>query len=232
MRIRTRHKLFKLLILLAVVNYLVFLYDVLLNESEFFVYVMIGFLAILFFVLLLYIGVKPDLDDEPELLETVTAEPEADEMEDSLFAAPAEEEPPMAEPTPEPILEEAPEVVEIPKPHANVDAANMRGPHHYRCPFCSHVFGVEATHLRNRRELRVSCPYCANHIRIPAKPKVVVGEVPRGRVEDKDRVAYSCSNCGEVLRITAPQSSIRRRLIVQACSHCGSTRLTRAEVTA
>ncbi len=221
MRIRTRHTLFKVLIAAAVLAYLAFLYDIILNDSAWFIYVMGAFVVLILLTLLLYIGVKPDVEPGDILAaETVEAEPEAEEL--------PEPEPQVELPPPTP--DEAVEVVEIPKPHAQVDPSRIRGPHHYRCPYCSHVFSMEATHLDRRRELRVSCPYCSNHIRIPAAARIVVGEVPHGWVPDTDRMAYQCQNCGEVMRFSAPASGIKRRLNVQTCPHCGSGRLGRAVV--
>ena len=123
-------------------------------------------------------------------------------------------------------------VIEIPKPRAQLTGASMHGPHHYRCPFCSHVFSFEATHLKERKDVGAACPYCSNHLRIPARPHVVVGPIPRGALMASDRVAFACGNCGEVLRFTAPGSSIQRYLRLDACPHCGSTRLSRAELPA
>lgn len=224
MRIRTRHKLFKILITLAVLNYLLFLYDVLFNNSELFIWVMIGFVVLILLTLLLYIGVKPELEPGDVVArETVEAEPEAQEIPEMPEPQPA---------LPPPTPDEAVQVVEIPKPHAQVDPSRIRGPHHYRCPFCSHVFSMEATHLQRRQELRITCPYCANHVRVPAAARIVVGEVPRGWVPDTDRVAYQCQNCAEVLRFSAPASGIKRHLQIQTCPHCGSSRLGRAVVGA
>lgn len=223
MRIRTRHTLFKVLIALGVLTYLVFLYDILLNDSAWFVYVMGAFVVLILLTLLLYLGVKPDVEPGDIMAaETVEAEPEADELPETE----AEPQPQLPPPTPD----EAVEVVEIPKQREHVDPSRIRGPHHYRCPFCSRVFSMEATHLDRRRDLRVSCPYCANHIRIPSAARIVVGDVPRGWVPDSDQIAFHCQNCGEVMRFSAPASGIRRRLNVQTCPHCGSGRLGRAVV--
>jgi predicted nucleic acid-binding Zn-ribbon protein len=59
----------------------------------------------------------------------------------------------------------------------------------------------------------------------------VVGAIPRGRVADKDRAAYRCANCGEVIRVSAPASTARR-MVMQGCANCGSSRLDRAAISA
>jgi transcription elongation factor Elf1 len=224
-RIRTRHKLLKLLIALAVVNYVVFLFDILFNASDLFIWVMLGFVVLIILTLLLYLGVKPTLEEG----DIVAADEVLAEAEEPVPAFPPEV--PAPDPLPPPTRDEVVEVVEIPRRRPEVSAASMRGPHHYRCPFCSHVFSMEATHLKNRRDIRMSCPYCSNHVRIPPRARIVVGAIPRGRVADKDRAAYRCAKCGEVRRVSAPASTARR-MVMQGCANCGSSRLDRAAISA
>jgi len=136
-----------------------------------------------------------------------------------------------AEAAPEPVpmlAEEAVELEEVPKRRPLV-AADVQGPQAFRCPFCSQVFGLEATHLDRSNDFRMNCPYCANNIRVPRAPKVAAGDlqgVKDARLED--RVLYACSNCGEVLRFTAPGSRLERALSVSTCPNCRSPSLVLA----
>jgi DNA-directed RNA polymerase subunit RPC12/RpoP len=231
-RIRTRHSLFKALIVVGVVTYLVFLYDILLNESAWFIYVMIAFLALIVLALVLYLGRKPDVAEETEAEYAVEALPE-EPAEEAVEAEPVpwpgyEAEP---APAPEPEPDETVEIVEeIPKPRTPVPATAIHGPHHYRCPFCSRVFSMEATHLTGRMELRLSCPFCRNRIRVPSQPRMVVGHVPSMPATQHEQAAFTCNECGEVLRFTAAASAIQRMLHVQNCPNCGNARLSRAVV--
>lgn len=206
MRIRTRHKLFKIIIAVAIIVFLVSLYDMFLNEAEWQIYILLTYLVLAFFALVLYIGHKPDLNvEEPIITEQIAAR--------GIDEAP----PPVPQ-----VEEEAIEVTEVPKPRAYA-AGPVQGPHAFRCPFCSQVFGLEATHLRRSNDFRIACPYCANNIRIPRAPKVAAGDVGVVRhARESEQVLFTCTTCGEVLRFTAPRSRLERALHVNTCPNCRS----------
>lgn len=191
MKIRTRYTLFKILLGLAVFTFLVSLWDIFGNQSDLFEEIMIGYVVLAVLALVLYIGHKPDLDEEPVVL-----------------AAP--------EPVPEQDV-----VGEVGAP-----ALDVKGPHHFRCPFCSNIFALELTHLQKRHETRMDCPFCANTIRIPARPKLSPGEpVAMGSVSAMEQAVFVCANCGEVLRYSAPGQRAEDRARVHTCPHCGSDRV-------
>lgn len=219
MRIRTRYKLFKIVILLAVVVFVVSLYDMFIAPSEqktdLQAYVLIAYAVLILVGLVLYIGRKPKLtQDEPIIAEELAAVPEG------------------VEPEPLPTLEEqeeAVEIVEVPKPRQTVSSAGLGGPSTFRCPFCSNLFALEATHVHRDADVRMTCPYCTNRIRIPRRPKVARGKTKGLRhVAPSDQVLYACNNCGEVLRFSAPGSQMERALLVQTCPNCKSRQMTLA----
>ena len=200
MRIRTRYKLFKIIAALAVVVFVASLYDMFQNASEWFVPIMVAYVVLALGALLLYIGYKPDLDEE--------------EGEPVLSG-------PVVVAAPEPIA--AQDVVEeVPRPR-NV---NVAGAHHFRCPFCSNVFALELTHLRKEHELRMDCPFCANTIRIPRNPKLSPGQaVDLTAIGPSEQALFVCEACGEFLRYTAPGQRAEDRARVHTCPHCGSERV-------
>lgn len=208
MRIRTRYKWFRILILAAILAFLFSLYDIFANDSHLFIPVMGAYLVLFVAGLLLYLGHKPILDEEGLQTEVVTARPEGE---------PA--------PTPPEEEEEAVEVVEVPKPaRPRVPHLNVAGPHFFKCPFCSNLFAFEMTHLGGRKAFRMNCPYCANSIRIPRQPKVATQKVEGlWHPTPEAQALMTCTRCGEVLRITAPGSQWERLLHVQACPHCART---------
>ena len=216
MKIRTRHKLFKAIIAVAVVVFLFSLFDMFARDAEFQNYVLLAYIVLAILALILYIGHKPDLtEEEPIVAEELDATPAG--MEPSLALPIAEE-------------EAAIEVTELTKPRAYASGP-IQGPHAFRCPFCSQVFGLEATHLRRQNDFRIDCPYCANNIRIPRAPKIAPGNLKGvNRAKEDDRVLFTCTNCGEVLRFTAPESRLERSLNVRSCPNCrsGSVQLASA----
>lgn len=222
MRIRTRYKFFKLFALLAIVVFGLSLYDVFMNDADWLIYILIAYGALLLFDLLFYLGRKPILEEgEPIVAEEIQATPEPVEGEE----APAPP-PPAGEPV------EAVEVVEVPKRRSVAVSHNVRGPHHFKCPYCTNLFALELTHLNQRADFRMTCPYCGNSIRIPRRPRVAPGDLGSLRsAAPRDRVLYTCSNCGEVIRFTAPQSRLNELLNVSTCPHCRSGRVSSATAT-
>lgn len=216
MRIRTRHKLFKLLMLLAVLNFAFSLYDNYQLEQEFQVPVLLAYGVLAVLALLLYLGYKPDLSpEEPVITEEVVARP-------------AEEEPAPELLEPETAYE-AVEVEEVPKPKPATASGDLRGRHAFRCPFCSNTFALESTHAGRAKDFRMSCPFCANNIRIPHRPKVTKGDMRAlSSAPPSERVLYACRNCGEVLRFTAPGSRLRQAFSIVTCPHCESRHLVPA----
>jgi Zn finger protein HypA/HybF involved in hydrogenase expression len=192
-KIRTRYKLFKAIIVLAVVVFLVSLWDIFGNDSDLFEEIMLAYIVLGVLALILYIGHKPDLDEEPVVLATPEPMPEQDVV---------------AEVTP---------------------GLEVQGPHHFRCPFCSNVFALELTHLQKRHETRMDCPFCANTIRIPSRPKLAPGEpVAMDSISAAEQAVFVCSNCGEIIRYSAPGQRAEERARVHTCPHCGSDRVSSA----
>lgn len=192
MKIRTRYTLFKIIIALAIVTFLVSLWDIFGNASDLFEEIMLAYIILAVAALILYLGHKPDLDEEP----VVVAEPE-----------------PM--PPQDVVAEVAP-----PQP------LDVKGPHNFRCPFCSNVFALELTHLQKRHETRMDCPFCANTIRIPSRPKLAPGNpIEMGAISAAEQAVFVCANCGEVLRYSAPGQRAEDRVRVHTCPHCGSDRV-------
>lgn len=193
MKIRTRYTLFKIIIALAVVIFLVSLWDIFVNESDLFEEIMLGYIVLAVAALILYLGHKPDLDEEEPIV--------------------------LAEPEPMPAQDV---VAEIAPPQP----LDVKGPHNFRCPFCSNVFALELTHLQKRHETRMDCPFCANTIRIPSRPKLAAGNpVEMNSVSAAEQAVFVCGNCGEVLRYSAPGQRPEDRLRVHTCPHCGSDRV-------
>jgi uncharacterized Zn-finger protein len=206
-RIRTRYKLFRAIIVVAIIVFLVSLYDMFGRDAEWQRYILLAYLVLAVLALILYIGHKPVLTEEPIVSEELVATPEGGEPQ---------------VPLPVPEEEAVVEVSEVAKPRAYA-AGPVQGPHAFRCPYCSQVFGLEATHLRRSNDFRMDCPYCANNIRIPRAPKVAPGDLKRvKRAKHADRVLFTCGSCGEVLRFTAPQSRLERALSVRSCPNCRS----------
>jgi len=196
LKIRTRYKLFKVIIALAVVTFLVSLWDIFGNKSDLFEEIMIAYIVLAVLALILYIGHKPDLDEEEPI---VVATPEPMPDQDVV-----------AEVTPAPALD-------------------IQGPHHFRCPFCSNIFALELTHLQKRHETRMDCPFCANTIRIPSRPKLAPGEpVAMESISSAEQAVFVCGNCGEVIRYSAPGQRPEDRARVHSCPHCGSDRVNPA----
>lgn len=203
MRIRTRYRVFRLVILVALLAFAFSLWDLLANDSGFFIPVMIAYAALFLLGLLLYLGHKPVLDDTVMAAEFIEATPEGKP----------------AEPTPEP--EEVIEVVELAKTRPHIASVNVSGPHHFKCPFCSHLFSMELTHLRGRKDFWMNCPYCANNIRIPRQPRLATGKLDAvSNAAPGEKALFTCTRCGEVLRFTAPGGRLDRFLHVQACPNC------------
>lgn len=189
MRIRTRYTLFKGIIALAVVTFLVSLYDIFARDSEWFFIVMAVYAVLALFALVLYIGHKPRLEGEPTPVEPVPVVPDQDVVAE----------------------------VEPARPLA------VEGPHHFRCPFCSNIFALELTHLQKKYELRMDCPFCANTIRIPARPKLAPGlPIQMDAVSPPEQAVFVCFNCGEMLRYSAPGQRAEDHARVRSCPHCGS----------
>lgn len=212
MRIRTRHRLFKVLVALAVIVFAGTLYDMFVNDSGWQIYFLLGYGVLLLAALLLYVGRKPVLPDDL-VSEVATAAPEP--------VAPA------GQPT-----EEAAEVRPDP-PRRALGHAAMGGPHHFACPFCSHRFGLQATHVRRLADFRLDCPYCGNSIRIPRRPRVT--SAPLDDLEaaaPPDRVHFACERCGEVLRLTAPGARSDRPPTVSNCPHCQNATVVLAAAAA
>lgn len=204
MRIRTRYTLFKAVAAVAILTFLFSLWDIFANHSNLFIPVVAAYLGLFVLAVLLYAGHKPVLDEEGLETELVRAAPEG---------APAEA-----------ASIEAIEVVEVPKSRPRLPSINVAGPHHFKCPFCSHLFSLELTHLRERHDFRINCPFCANNIRIPRQPRVTAQPLDELRAAaPSDRALFTCTHCGEVLRITAPGSQWDRLLHVQVCPRCQRT---------
>lgn len=199
MRIRTRYKLFKAIMVAAVLVFALTLYDMFANEAGWQAPLLIAYVLLIALGLLLYVGYKPTLVEPGPLGEPV-AEP--------VTGAVAEE-------------EAVVELAEVPKRRAV--GVRVEGPHAFRCPFCSQVFALEATHLDRTSDFRMNCPYCANNIRVPRRPKVAPGDLrPLAHAPTSERVLFTCNNCGEVLRFTAPDSRLERALTVSTCPNCRS----------
>jgi Zn finger protein HypA/HybF involved in hydrogenase expression len=194
LRIRTRYKLFRIILVLSIITFILSLYDIFANASAWFIPVMIVYIVLAIFALILYIGHKPQLDEE-------------------ILAAPE----------PMPPQDVAAEVAR---------GVNVQGPHHFRCPFCANIFALELTHLRKEHELRMDCPFCSNTIRIPRRPKLAAGQPVRLDLATPDEQAlFTCENCGEVLRYTAPGQHPTDHVRVHTCPHCGSERVDPARGT-
>lgn len=190
MKIRTRHRLFKIIIAVAIVTFVLSLYDIFVNQSGWFIPVMAVYVVLAVAALVLYVGRKPQL-------------------EETVVAAPDEE-------TPQDLAVET-------TPRSEV---SVRGPHHFRCPFCSQVFALELTNLRKQHELKMDCPYCANTIRVPRSPKLVPGSlVPMEEIQPADQAVFACASCGENLRFSAPGTAPEPRVHVYTCPHCGSNQV-------
>jgi transcription elongation factor Elf1 len=212
-RIRTRHKLFRAIIGVAVLVFLASLFDMFLNDAAWMTYVLATYLVLAVLALVLYLGHKPVLPDEEPVPEGAV---EPMPVPDPLAAEAAAQE------------EAVVEIEEVPK-RRPIGGVHVEGPHYFRCPFCSHAFALEATHLRRTHDFRMNCPYCANSIRVPRKPKVAPGNVrPLHHAAPGERVLFACTNCGEVLRFTAPQSRLERALSVTTCPQCRSPTLALA----
>ncbi|HLE48122.1 MAG TPA: hypothetical protein VI818_07485 [Candidatus Thermoplasmatota archaeon] len=193
MRIRTRYTLFKVIAALAVLVFVASLYDMFQNASEWFIPIMVAYVVLALFALLLYLGYKPDLEEEAA---------------QAMVAAP------------EPISPQ--DVVEEVAPPPTLDV-KVSGAHHFRCPFCSNTFALELTHLRKVHELRMDCPFCSNTIRIPRNPKLSPGlPVDLSSPAPAEQALFVCENCGEFLRYTAPGQRAEDRARVHTCPHCGS----------
>src|SRR5688572_22246807 len=153
---------------------------------------MLGYIVLAVAALILYLGHKPDLDEEPVVLAEPEPVPEQDVVAEVAPAAPLA----------------------------------VQGPHNFRCPFCSNVFALELTHLQKRHETRMDCPFCANTIRIPSRPKLSPGDpVAMASISAAEQAVFVCSNCGEVLRYSAPGQRAESRARVHTCPHCGSDRV-------
>lgn len=212
MRIRTRYTLFKGLMALGVLVFAASLYDMFANEADWQFYILAAYALLIVLALVLYIGHKPKIEEDI-LTEQLPADaPQALPVEEEIAAA---------------------EIVEIPKQRAYVPASSMGPGHHFRCPFCSNLFELAATHARRTKDFRMNCPYCANSIRVPARPKVAPGDLAAFRSAAPDeRVHYACRNCGEVLQFTAPGSRLERALRVATCPQCSSRQVTVAAAPA
>ena len=195
MKIRTRYTLFKVIIALAIVTFLVSLWDIFGNESQLFEEIMLAYIVLAVLALILYLGHKPDLDEEPVVVATPEPVPDQDV------------------------------VAEVTPPRA----LDVQGPHNFRCPFCSNIFALELTHLQKQHETRMDCPFCANTIRIPARPKLAPGEpISMASISAAEQAVFVCSNCGEVMRYSAPGQRPEDRIRVHTCPHCGSDRVSPA----
>ena len=190
MRIRTRYKWFKILIALAIVTFIISLYDMFANQSDWFVYVMIVYLVLAIIALILYIGHKPTLEDEPT---PVLAEPEPT-------------------PVPQDVVEEVtpPMELQVQGPHhfrcpfcANIFAlelTHLQKQHELRmdCPFCANTIRiprrpklaagqpVEMSGIGPREQAIFACENCGEALRYSA---------PGQRAEERARV-YTCPHCG------------------------------------
>lgn len=189
MRIRTRYKLFRIIIIVGIVVFLVSLYDIFANESQWFIYVMIGYAALAILALILYLGYKPKLDEEP-----VAAEP----------APPVEGDVVTEVPPPEPRR------LNVQGPHhfrcpfcANVFAlelTHLRKEHELRmdCPFCANTIRIP-----RRPKLSPGAPVRMDRI-TPDEQALFVCEncgeelrysTPGQRAEARARV-HTCPHCG------------------------------------
>lgn len=214
MKIRTRHKLLKAIMVLAVLTFLVSLYDMFYNDASWEAILLITYVVLAFLALLLYIGFKPSLEkDEPIVTEELRAEPAG---VDPL---------PAPLPVDEPLVAE--EIVEIPRRHTT--AGPLEGPHTFKCPFCSNTFALEASHIQRKADFRMNCPFCGNDVKIPQTPHLTRArgvDVRHARTSEK--ALYTCSSCGEVLRVTAPGSLLERFLNIRACPNCNSRQMVPA----
>lgn len=77
MKIRTRHRLFKIIIGVAIATFVLSLYDIFAHQSGWFIPVMAVYVLLAVAALILYIGRKPQLEEE-----TVVAAPEAEAPQD------------------------------------------------------------------------------------------------------------------------------------------------------
>lgn len=226
-RIRTRYKLFKAIIAVAVIVFLATLYDMFFNDSAWRDGLLIGYVALGVVALLLYIGHKPDLD-EPVAVALPAVEPEPEPVPAIVEPPPPVEPPPIETPIfaePEPVAM----IEEVPRSQRVVGAVDVQGPHNFRCPFCVSTFALEATHINRRSDFRMDCPYCGRSIRIPRDPRIAKGEpVHVEEAAPQDRGLYTCSTCGEVLRFTAPHKPDDRRYGVRTCPNCESPQVQAA----
>lgn len=222
MRIRTRHKLLKLLAGLAIVVFLASLWDMFLNDGELIIAVLGAYAVLLFLALLLYVGHKPTLDPrEPIVAEELDARPVpvAGEPEEPAWPTEGEDEEP----------EDVTQIEEVPKPRAHVGTLDVGSTNHFKCPFCSNVFGVAASH-RRRNDFRVNCPFCANSVRVPKRPKVTQGDLSEfSHASPSERRVFACAECGEQIQFTAPHGKPARSLHVMQCPNCKSRRVLPAE---
>jgi DNA-directed RNA polymerase subunit RPC12/RpoP len=134
-----------------------------------------------------------------------------------------------------PDLDDGPAVVATPQTMPDQDVVtqlatpkhlDVKGPHNFRCPFCSNIFALELTHLEKRHEIRMDCPFCANTIRIPSRPKLAPGtQIAMETIGPAEQAVFVCGNCGEVLRYSSPGHRAEEHARVHTCPHCGSDRV-------
>lgn len=216
MKIRTRYTLFKAIIVVAILVFLATLYDMFQNASEWIAIMFLLYAVLAVFALLLYIGWKPNLDEEEAVVsEVIRAEPEPPAAV-AVAPPPGHEEPLWAD-----------EIVEVPR--RRTPWANLQGPHHFKCPLCANVFALEASHIQRKSDFRLNCPYCGNDVKIPHLPHMTRAkraDVAHARADEKGM--YTCTSCGEIVRVTAPGSALERLLNIKACPNCSSRQMTPA----
>lgn len=189
MRIRTRYKLFRIIIGVGILVFVASLYDIFANKSEWFVYVMIGYAVLAVLALILYLGYKPDLTEAP-----VVVEPEPLPPQDVVTEVPPPE----------------PRRLNVQGPHhfrcpfcANVFAlelTHLRKEHELRmdCPFCANTIRVPRTpklspglpvrmdRITPPEQALFICENCGEELRYSA---------PGQRAEARARV-HTCPHCG------------------------------------
>lgn len=188
MKIRTRYKLFRIIIGIGIVVFLASLYDIFLNKSAWFIYVMIAYVVLAIFALILYLGYKPRLD------EPVVAEPAPVVPQDVVTEVPPPE----------------PRRLNVQGPHhfrcpfcANVFAlelTHLRKEHELRmdCPFCANTIRVprrpklspgapvRMDRISKDEQALFICENCGEELRYSA---------PGQRAEARARV-HTCPHCG------------------------------------